>query len=107
MASQSALPVVAAHGALRLPSVDVDSYNIELKDDEEIYTLLIRERQDLAAFRRERDKALVSAVSKPEGQRDLASNNAIRKQVSDSEIRLAAIGALLEKQFPEYAALAM
>lgn len=73
----------------------------------EIYTLLIRERQDIAAFRRERDKALVSAVSKPEGQRDLASNNAIRKQVSDSEIRLAVIGALLEKQFPEYAALAM
>src|SRR6266850_6552910 len=34
MASQSPLPAVAAHGALRLPSVDVDSYNVELKDDE-------------------------------------------------------------------------
>ena len=34
MASQSALPAVAAHGALHLPSVDVDSYNVELKDDE-------------------------------------------------------------------------
>src|SRR4051794_26305778 len=28
------LPAVAAHGAMRLPSVIVDSYNAELKDDE-------------------------------------------------------------------------
>jgi predicted NBD/HSP70 family sugar kinase len=35
MADQSAtLPTVAAHGAARLPSVEVDCYNIELKDDE-------------------------------------------------------------------------
>ena len=34
MAETTALPTVATHGASRLPSVDVDSYNIELKDDE-------------------------------------------------------------------------
>jgi predicted NBD/HSP70 family sugar kinase len=35
MADQSAtLPTIAAHGAARLPSVQVDCYNIELKDDE-------------------------------------------------------------------------
>ena len=35
MADQTTtLPTVAAHGATRLPSVDVDSYNVELKDDE-------------------------------------------------------------------------
>ena len=28
------LPTVATHGATRLPSVEVDSYNVELKDDE-------------------------------------------------------------------------
>jgi hypothetical protein len=28
------LPAIAAHGAMRLPSVDLDSYNVELKDDE-------------------------------------------------------------------------
>src|SRR5437764_707814 len=28
------LPTVATHGATRLPLVDVDSYNVELKDDE-------------------------------------------------------------------------
>src|SRR4051812_2646336 len=32
MASSTPLPAVAAHGALRLPSVEVDSYNVELKD---------------------------------------------------------------------------
>lgn len=30
----SALPMIAAHGAERLPAVQVDSYNVELKDDE-------------------------------------------------------------------------
>jgi hypothetical protein len=34
MASSSPPPAVAAHGSLRLPSVDVDTYNVELKDDE-------------------------------------------------------------------------
>jgi hypothetical protein len=27
-------PAIAAHGAAQLPSVDVDSYNVELRDDE-------------------------------------------------------------------------
>jgi hypothetical protein len=47
MASQSSLPAVAAHGALRLPSVDVDSYNVELKDDEGF----IGDRVSKSAFR--------------------------------------------------------
>jgi hypothetical protein len=34
MSTQAPLPAVAAHGAKRLPSVDLDSYNVELKDDE-------------------------------------------------------------------------
>ncbi len=34
MADAKILPAVAAHGATRLPSVEVDSYNVELKDDE-------------------------------------------------------------------------
>jgi len=32
--AQTSLPAVVAHGAMRLPSVVVDSYNAELKDDE-------------------------------------------------------------------------
>ena len=34
MAESKTLSPVAAHGAARLPSVEVDSYNVELKDDE-------------------------------------------------------------------------
>lgn len=34
MSESNTLPAVAAHGGRRLPSVDVDSYNVELKDDE-------------------------------------------------------------------------
>ena len=34
MPIHTALPAVAAHGATRLPSVELDSYNVELKDDE-------------------------------------------------------------------------
>src|SRR5262245_50417528 len=34
MAEIKTIPSVAAHGAARLPSVEVDSYNVELKDDE-------------------------------------------------------------------------
>src|SRR6476660_4931505 len=34
MAETATLPSIAEHGASRLPSVEVDSYNIELKDDE-------------------------------------------------------------------------
>jgi hypothetical protein len=47
MASQSPLPAVAAHGALCLPSVEVDSYNVELKDDEGF----IGDRASKGAFR--------------------------------------------------------
>src|SRR3954470_84908 len=47
MASPTSLPAVAEHGALRLPSVDVDSYNVELKDDEGF----IGDRASKGAFR--------------------------------------------------------
>jgi CHAT domain-containing protein/tetratricopeptide (TPR) repeat protein len=66
----------------------------------------VRQRQDLSAFWRDRDKALVQALSKPEGQRDAELIETIRKQIAESEKRLAAIETQLEKQFPDYAALA-
>jgi hypothetical protein len=34
MAETAGAPAVAPHGSHRLPAVDVDSYNVELKDDE-------------------------------------------------------------------------
>jgi predicted NBD/HSP70 family sugar kinase len=41
------LPTVAAHGSARLPEVDLDSYNVELKDDEGF----IGDRASKGAFR--------------------------------------------------------
>ena len=47
MADTAALPSIAEHGASRLPSVELDSYNIELKDDEGF----IGDRASKGAFR--------------------------------------------------------
>lgn len=47
MPDQKTLAAVAAHGAARLPSVEVDSYNVELKDDEGF----IGDRASKGAFR--------------------------------------------------------
>ena len=67
---------------------------------------LVREQQDLAAAWRERDKALIAALSKPEGRQDKSTTDSIRKQIGEIESRLAAVRARLEKEFPDYAALA-
>jgi hypothetical protein len=48
MPTTNTLPAVAAHGARRLPSVDIDSYNVELKDDEGF----IGDRANKGAFRK-------------------------------------------------------
>jgi ROK family len=34
MSDTTTLPMIAAHGSARLPAVEVDSYNVEIKDDE-------------------------------------------------------------------------
>ena len=68
--------------------------------------VLVRERQDLSGLWRERDKALIEALSKAEGQRNATRIESIRKQIADTESKLAANTARLEREFPEYAALA-
>ena len=67
---------------------------------------LVRERQDLSAFWRERDKALIEALSKPQGQRNSTLIESIRKQIVDTESTLAANATRLATEFPDYAALA-
>src|SRR5262245_24336220 len=47
MAETATLPSIAEHGATTLPSVEIDSYNIELKDDEGF----IGDRASKGAFR--------------------------------------------------------
>ena len=67
---------------------------------------LVRESQDLAAAWRNRDKALIGALSKSEGQQDRAATEALRREMAEIEKNLAANAARLEKEFPDYAALA-
>jgi tetratricopeptide (TPR) repeat protein len=67
---------------------------------------LIRENQDLAAAWRDRDKALIEALSKPEGQRNSTLIANIRRQIAETERKLAVVTARLEKEFPDFAALA-
>jgi CHAT domain-containing protein/tetratricopeptide (TPR) repeat protein len=67
---------------------------------------LVRERQDLSAFWRERDKALLAALSTPQGQQNPTALDALRGELAATESKLAANTARLEREFPEYAALA-
>ena len=67
---------------------------------------LVRESQDLAAAWRDQDKALLDALSNPEGRHDRARIDALRKQIAETEGRLNAVAARIDKEFPEYAALA-
>lgn len=67
---------------------------------------LVREKQDISAAWRNKDRALIAALSKPEGQQDRAGIQLLRKQIADIEARLTAIAARLEREFPDYAALA-
>ena len=67
---------------------------------------LVRESQDLAAAWRDQDKALLDALSNPEGQHDRARIDALRKQIAETEGRLNAVAARIDKEFPDYAALA-
>jgi CHAT domain-containing protein len=67
---------------------------------------LVRERQDLAAAWRGNDKTLLDALSNPQGQEERVSTDALRKQMAEIERRLNAIDARLDKEFPDYAAVA-
>jgi CHAT domain-containing protein/tetratricopeptide (TPR) repeat protein len=67
---------------------------------------LVRERQDLTAFWRERDKELIAAISKPQAQQNPTLIAALREELAKTESKLAANTARLEREFPQYAALA-
>ena len=66
---------------------------------------LVRENQDLIALARDRDKALIAAMSNPGQQQDRAAIARMRQDIADSHSKLAALAARLEKEFPDYAAL--
>jgi len=66
----------------------------------------VRQKQDLASVARTIDKLLVEALAKSAGERNQAAIEHIRAQVTDTEAKLADVSARLEKDFPDYAALA-
>lgn len=66
---------------------------------------LVRQHQDLSAFWRDRDRALIETLSNAAGS-DASKVAAIRKQITDTEARLAAISQQLKNEFPDFAALA-
>ena len=80
MPEKTTLPAVAAHGATRLPSVDLDSYNVELKDDEGF----IGDRASKGAFRdiiRQWRKSLRQTGDDPLG--DEIGDELSRKQLDE------------------------
>jgi hypothetical protein len=75
---------IAAHGAGRLPSVEVDSFNIELKDDEGF----IGDRASKGAFRK-----ILDSLRKPlkkDGEDPLGKKSA--EEIAKSELDAALIG---------------
>ena len=90
MAEQTTLPTVARHGSHRLPSVEIDSYNVELKDNEGF----IGDRASRGAFRNMIDrirKSLRKAGDDPLGDED------------SDELSKAELDALLVSGEPEAA----
>ncbi len=80
MPDAKTLPAVAAHGAARLPSVEVDSYNLEIKDDEGF----IGDRASKGAFTNLIEnwrKALRKTGDDPFG--DIATENLSKKQLDE------------------------
>ena len=67
---------------------------------------LVRERQDLLTRWSVNDNALVSALSTPQGQRDTGRITRLRNEIAKVDDRLAAVSARLDKEFPDFAALA-
>ena len=74
MPEQATLPAVAAHGASRLPAVEVDSYNVELKDDEGF----IGDRASKKAFRKIIDNWRKPLRKAGASQRDMSAPSGFR-----------------------------
>ena len=66
---------------------------------------LVRTKQDLSSYLRERDRALVAALSKPEGEMTGGQIDTIRQQIANAERRLDAAQAQLQKDYPNFAML--
>jgi CHAT domain-containing protein/tetratricopeptide (TPR) repeat protein len=66
---------------------------------------LVREKQDLAAAWRESDRNLLVTLAKTNAKSDRNESDTLRRQRSEIEVKLSAVTARLEREFPDYAAL--
>lgn len=62
----------------------------------------VREHQDAVAAWRQFDRQLNDALGKPAAQRDAANERALRRQLADTDARMARLNAELQRDFPEY-----
>ena len=67
---------------------------------------LVRESEDLAAAWRDQDNGLLDALSTSEGRQEQARIDALRRKIAETEGRLKAVAARIDKEFPDYAPLA-
>ena len=67
---------------------------------------LVRKSQDLSAAWRDKDARLIEAFSKPQTQQDRVAIERLRREIADIEARISAVATRLEREFPDYAALA-
>ena len=98
--------LVAAQWAVQSSAaVAVNQLGLRLASGNDAMAALVRESQDLSALWRDRDRALIAAVSKPEGQIDRAGIATLRQQIVEVEQKLRTAQQRLEKEFPDFAAL--
>src|SRR5262249_35205279 len=62
--------------------------------------------EDWAGGWGEEEKVWLEARSNPEGRREQARIDALRRRIAETEGRLKAVAARIDKEFPDYAALA-
>jgi CHAT domain-containing protein len=83
----------------------VQQLGVRLAAGGDAIAALVRDSQDNSALWRDRDKALIAEVSKPDGQQDRAGISALRQQIAQLEDRQKTLQSRIETQFPDYAAL--
>jgi CHAT domain-containing protein/tetratricopeptide (TPR) repeat protein len=98
--------MVAAQWAVQSSAAAaVNQLGLRLASGTGTMATLVRQYQDSAALWRDRDKALIAALSKPEAQQDRSGIGALRQQIVALEQKMSEAQQKLEKDFPDYVAL--
>src|SRR5262249_46298922 len=93
----------AAHSAA---AAAVQQMSARFASANDALAALVRQSQDLSAFWRGREQALVEALAKPTDQRQEQTIESLRTEIASTEEKLANLARELESGFPAYASLA-